>query len=117
MGHLQSQEPLDLVCIDFLCLEPDIGGRNSILAVTDHFLRYAQAYPTKDQKASTVAKVLVEKFFVHYGLPVQIHLDQGRDFESRLVHQLCALWVSRNPEPCLITLKVILSLNILIELY
>lgn len=91
MGQLQSQELLDLVCIYFLCLEPNAGGRNRILVVTDHFTRYAQAYPTKDQKASTVAKVLVKTFFVHYGLPVRIHSDQGRDFESRLVHQLCAL--------------------------
>lgn len=91
VSHLQSQKPLDLVCIEFLCLEPDTGGRNSILVVTDHFTHYAQAYPTRDQKASTVAKVLVEKFFIHYGLPVQIHSDQGRDFESRLVHQLCTL--------------------------
>lgn len=90
MGHLQSQEPLELVCIDFLCLEPDIGGKSNILVVTDHFTRYAQAYPTKGQKASTVAKVLVEKFFIHYGLPVRIHSDQGRDFESRLICQLCA---------------------------
>lgn len=91
MGHLQSQEPLELVCIDFLCLEPNIGGRGNVLVVTDHFTRYAQAYPTKDQKASTVAKVLMEKFFIHYGLPVRIHSDQGRDFESKLIRRMCAL--------------------------
>uniref|UniRef100_A0A8C5MQR9 Integrase catalytic domain-containing protein n=1 Tax=Leptobrachium leishanense TaxID=445787 RepID=A0A8C5MQR9_9ANUR len=88
MGHLQSQGPMDLVCIDFLCLEPDTSGQGNILVVTDHFTRYAQAFPTKDQRAHTVAKVLMEKFFVHYGLPKRIHSDQGRDFEGRLVGQL-----------------------------
>ncbi|KAI4882775.1 hypothetical protein NFI96_009166 [Prochilodus magdalenae] len=44
------------------------------------------AFPTKDQKASTVAKVLFD--FVHYGLPARIHSDQGRDFESKLIHEL-----------------------------
>lgn len=59
--------------------------------VTEHFTEYAQAYPTKDQQATTVAKVLVETFFIHYGLPVRIHCDEGRNFESRLIHQLCKL--------------------------
>uniref|UniRef100_A0A8C5Q426 Gypsy retrotransposon integrase-like protein 1 n=1 Tax=Leptobrachium leishanense TaxID=445787 RepID=A0A8C5Q426_9ANUR len=91
MSHLQSQGPMDLVCIDFLCLKPDASGQGNILIVTDHFTRYAQAFSTKDQRAPTVAKVLMEKFFVHYGLPRRIHSDQGRDFESRLVGKLLEL--------------------------
>lgn len=92
LGHLQSQGPMELVYIDFLCLEPDLSGNSNVLVVTDHFNRYAQAFPTRDQKASTVAKTLVEKFFVpHYGLPQHLNSDQGRDFESRLVRRLCEL--------------------------
>lgn len=45
--------------------------------MTDHFTRYTQAYVTKDQWAVTVAKVLVEKFFVRYSLPTRIHSNQG----------------------------------------
>uniref|UniRef100_A0A3B1IUI3 Gypsy retrotransposon integrase-like protein 1 n=3 Tax=Astyanax mexicanus TaxID=7994 RepID=A0A3B1IUI3_ASTMX len=88
LGQLSSKGPLDLVCIDFLSIEPDSKGITNVLIVTDHFTRYSQAYPTRDQKAPTVAKVLLEKFFVHYGLPARIHSDQGRDFESRLIKQL-----------------------------
>lgn len=75
MGHLESQGPLNLVCIDFLCLELDLSGQGNILVITDHFTRYAQAFPIRDQQASTVAKILVEKLFVHYGLPQGIHSD------------------------------------------
>ncbi|XP_054862316.1 uncharacterized protein LOC129347852 [Amphiprion ocellaris] len=88
LNQITSQGPLDLVCIDFLSLEPDSQGYANILVVTDHFTRYAQAFPAKDQKATTVAKILCERYFVHYGLPARIHSDQGRDFESKLIQDL-----------------------------
>ncbi len=74
--------------MDFLSIEPDSKNICNVLVITDHYTRYAQAFPTKDQKASTVAKVLWENYFVHYGLPKRMHSDQGRDFESRLIHEL-----------------------------
>uniref|UniRef100_A0AAY4C672 Gypsy retrotransposon integrase-like protein 1 n=1 Tax=Denticeps clupeoides TaxID=299321 RepID=A0AAY4C672_9TELE len=88
LKHLTSEGPMDLICIDFLSLEPDSKNVCNVLVVTDHYTRYAQAFPTKDQKSSTVAKVLWEKFFIHYGLPRQVHSDQGRDFECHLIHDL-----------------------------
>ena len=89
--HMQSDGPMDLVCMDFLSIEPDSSNTENVLVITDHYTRYAQAFPTKDQKASTVAKVLWEKYFVHYGLPKRVHSDQGRDFESRLIHELLTM--------------------------
>lgn len=91
LHQILSSGPLDLVCIDFLSLEPDSKGMNSVLVVTDHFTRYAQAFPSKNQTAQTVAKILVEKYFIHYGLPARIHSDQGRDFESCLIRDLLQL--------------------------
>ena len=78
---------MDLVCIDFLSMESDSKAISNVLVVTDHFTHYAQAFPTRNQKAKVVAKVLVEKYFLHYGLPARIHSDQGRDFESRLIRE------------------------------
>lgn len=46
LHQITSSGPMDLVCIDFLSLEPDTRGMDSILVVTDHFTRYAQAFPT-----------------------------------------------------------------------
>lgn len=76
------------MCINILSMEPDSKGISNVLVITDHFTWYAQAFPTKNQKALTVAEVLVEKYFVHYGLPSRIHSDQGQDFESRLIKEL-----------------------------
>ncbi|XP_057187744.1 retrovirus-related Pol polyprotein from transposon 412 [Triplophysa rosa] len=86
--HLGSDGPMDLVCMDFLSIEPDSRNTENVLVITDHYTRYAQAFPTRDQKTSSVAKVLLEKYFVHYGLPMRMHSDQGRDFESRLVKEV-----------------------------
>lgn len=88
LSHLHSNGPMELVCMDFLSLEPDSRNICNVLVVTDHYTRYAQAFAAKDQKASTVAKVLWEQYFVHYGLPKRVHSDQGRDFESRLIQEL-----------------------------
>lgn len=63
--------------MDFLTLEKSKGGIENVLIVTDHFSQYAQAYPTKDQKASTVARVLWRNLFCCFGFPVKLHADQG----------------------------------------
>lgn len=64
LSHITSSGPIDFVCIDTLSIEPDSKGVSNILVVTDHFTHYVQAYPARDQKVLTVAKILVEKFFV-----------------------------------------------------
>lgn len=91
LSHIHSSGPMDLVCIDFLSIEPDSRNVCNVLVITDHFTRYAQAIPTKDQKAITVARTLWEKYFIHYGVPTRIHSDQGRDFESQLVKEMLTM--------------------------
>ena len=86
MENIQTSYPLELVCMDYLCIEPDSKDTRNILVITDHFTKFAVAIPTKDQKANTVAKTLWEHFIVQYGFPSRLLSDQGRDFESH-THQ------------------------------
>lgn len=56
------------------------------------FSKYTVAVPTRDQRASTVAQVLVAEWFYKFGVPGCLHSDQGRSFESALIKQLCDLY-------------------------
>ena len=86
-----ATHPLELVHLNYLCLEPGKGLEENVLVVTGLFTRYAQAYVTRTQTAQTTAKTLWDKFIVHYGLPEKILSDQGQNFESQLVANLCML--------------------------
>ena len=89
---ITSTYPMELVCIDYLSLDPCKGKFENVLVVTDHFTNYAQAYVTKNQTALTTAKVLVDQFIPHYGMPTRLHSDQGKNFESALIKELCKLY-------------------------
>ena len=58
--NIVTTQPMELVCIDFLSLKRSKGGHEHILVITDHFTRYAQAFPTRNQLAKTTTKVLFE---------------------------------------------------------
>ena len=67
--NIQTHEPLDLVCMDYLTLETSKGGFSSILVITDYFTRFALAIPKKNQTAKTTADILFKHFIIHYGIP------------------------------------------------
>ena len=89
--NITSSSPMEIVCVDYLSLERSKGGVENILIITDHFSRYAQAIPSRNQTAKTTARVLFDNFIVHYGFPARIHSAQGQNFESNLIKELCQI--------------------------
>lgn len=92
MGHLLASRPNEILAIDYTSLEPAQNGVENVLVLTDVFSKYTMAVPTRDQRAATVARVLVSEWFYKFGVPARLHSDQGRNFESSLIQQLCNLY-------------------------
>ena len=86
---IEATQPLELVHLDYFQIEPSKGNIENVLIVTDHFTRFAQAYPSNIQTALATAKLLQNNFIIHYGFPTKIISDQGHNFESELLTILC----------------------------
>ena len=91
MESIEATHPLELVYINYLCLEPGKEKEENILVVMDHFTRYAHAYITQSQMPRQKAKVLWDNFFHPLWVAREDLLDQGRNFESKLITNLWEL--------------------------
>ena len=84
--------PLERIAVDILGPLPETNdGNKYILVIADYFTKWTEAYPMKTADAESVATILVEQFISKFGLPRQIHSDQGRQFESILFQALCSV--------------------------
>ena len=66
-------------------------GHKYILAVTDLFAKWVEAFPLRSTESTTLATVLVDKIVCHYWVPTNIHSDQGANFTSAVIQHFCSL--------------------------
>ena len=91
--RLHAGRPWQKLAVDLVGPMPPTSRQNRwILVLTDHFTRWQDALAIPDATAPTVATTLDERVFCYLGLPEQIHTDQGAQFESQLMKELCQLW-------------------------
>ena len=94
-AHLQTIRtgyPMQVVVVDILGPLPESDGGNSyILVAGDYFTRWMEAYAIPNQEAKTVADKLVNELFCRFSSPEQLHSDEGREFESELLKEVCKL--------------------------
>ena len=87
VGH-----PMDRLGLDILGpLPTTTQGNTCILVVADYFTRWIEAYALPNQTAEVTAQALVHEFLSRFGCPLEIHTDQGRNFQSDLFQELCRL--------------------------
>ena len=66
-------------------------GNRYVLVLADYFTCWVEAFALPDQKAETVARSIVGDFICRFGAPLEIHSDQGRNFESTLFAEVCKI--------------------------
>ena len=62
-----------------------------MLVVVDQFSKWAECYALPDQTAERVASTPVTEFIGKLCYPLELHSDQGRNFESKLFKQMCEI--------------------------
>ena len=54
----------------------------------DEFTKGPDVYAISNQEAWTVADGLVTYFFCRFGVPMEVHSDQGRNIKSRRMQEV-----------------------------
>jgi hypothetical protein len=92
LNQYLSGEPMERVAIDILGPLPvTTNGNKYILVIVDHFTKWTESVALPNQTAETVAKAFVDEFVCRFGTPLQLHSDQGSNFESEVFAGMCSL--------------------------
>ena len=83
--------PEDAMQIGLVPELPPSGGNENILIAMDVFSRYLIAYPTSNQDAETIAKVLINIRTKHVYLPATLISDTGTAFMSQVIKEVAGV--------------------------
>jgi len=88
------------VFIDLVSISETVRKNHYLLTVQDGFTRFASAYPICNKEAGTVARVLIREHFSVFGLPNQIHSNNGTEFVYKLwIELFCELKILHTRTP------------------
>lgn len=83
LGDMRVGAPLDRVATDiFGPLQRTPRGNKYILVVMDYFTKWVEILAVPYQTAITCADKILNEYIARFGCPLNLHNDQGRNFES-----------------------------------
>ena len=92
MQTVQAGYPMQVIAVDITGPFPESeGGNLYVLVIGDYFSKWMEAFPIPDQEATTVAAKMVDEIYCRFSPPEQLHSDQGRQFESDLLKEICRI--------------------------
>ena len=57
----------------------------------DLFTKWTEAIAIPDQESKTICTAFIDNFVTKYGAPLQVHSDQGRNFQSEIFRGMCSM--------------------------
>jgi hypothetical protein len=92
LGSYHAGYPMERVHLDILGpFHPSASGNVYILMMVDQFTKWVEMVALPNQSAHRVAQEFLQRFVVTFGCPLEIHTDQGRNFDSNLFKAFCQL--------------------------
>lgn len=89
---IQTSRPFQKISWDIMGpLPPSSRGNRYILVVTDLFTKWVEAFPLKETSSETLARTLFDEVICRYGVPEELHSDQGKNLCSSLIQCLCEM--------------------------
>ena len=75
-----------------LKIDPSENGKENVLVLHDAFTKFSQAFIATNEKALTIAKILVNEWFYVYRILACIHSDKGWSFKNEIVSHLYSMY-------------------------
>lgn len=72
-------------------LPTPLSGNKHLLVIVDYFTKWVEAFPLKNIRTKTIAETFLGQMVSRHGVPLEIHTDQGRNFESKIFRELAQL--------------------------
>ena len=92
MGHVNVGHCWERVAMDLLDMSVTTArGNKYVLVMVDCFTRWTEAFPLPDKTAQSVADAFFNQIVCRFGMPSVIHSDQGREFENKIMQEICLL--------------------------
>ncbi|CAC5418988.1 unnamed protein product [Mytilus coruscus] len=92
LGTYISGEPMERVALDiFGPLTLTKRNNKYILVISDLFTKWTEAIALPNQESSTICTAFIDHFVTKFGALLQLHSDQGRNFQADIFQRMCKL--------------------------
>jgi len=87
---VQEGSPFQKLLLDYVGpMKASTQGNRYLLTAKCSFTRWLEAIPTNSMTAENTVRLLEEHIISRYGVPEQIHTDQGTNFTSEMFNEVC----------------------------
>ena len=92
LGTISASHPFQKITWDIMGPLPVTRkGNKYILVVTDVFSKWVEAFPLQVTDGLTLTSILMDEVICRYGVPQQLHSDQGSNLNAEVNQRLCQL--------------------------